>query len=71
MGRRLWLFFFVFVPLVLISSFYILAPQLATDRFVEFIRDILEPLTMSQQFQNILPDCSSVPAGVDCTTIEG
>ena len=52
MGRRTWLFFFVILPSVMITSFYILSPELATDRFVEFIRDILEPLTMSQQFND-------------------
>jgi len=47
MGRRTWLFFFVFVPLLIWSSFFILSPQLATDKLVELLNEILEPLTMS------------------------
>ncbi|GEM_PF-5165996 len=65
MGKRLWLFFFVIVPLVLVTSFYILDPQLATDRFVQFIKDILEPFTMAQHFEdftdNVPCDFQSTP----------
>jgi len=46
MGRRL--FFFVIVPLVLVTGFFILDPQLATDRFAEFTNELLEPLSMSE-----------------------
>ena len=45
MGRRL--FFFVIIPLVLVTGFFILDPQLATDRFAEVVNEVLEPLSMS------------------------